>query len=67
MITIEVYYREKKKKLKMKSTSTIEDVLETLGINRETVIVSRNGEIVPEIEKIKNGDKLKIVDVVSVG
>ncbi len=67
MIAIEVSYRGKKKNLKIKNTSTIEEVLENLGINREAVIVSKNGEIVPEDERIKNGDKLKIMDVVSGG
>ena len=42
---------------------TIESLLRKLGINPQTVIVSRNGEIVPEQETLHEKDSLKIFSV----
>lgn len=63
---IEVAWLGTAKKVETKSR-TIESLLEELGINSETVIVSVNGEIVPESRKLKGKDKLEILKVVSGG
>jgi len=40
---------------------TIDSVLKKLGINPQTVIVSRNGDIVPEQDTLQNNDSLRIM------
>ncbi|MFH0890276.1 MAG: sulfur carrier protein ThiS [Candidatus Aenigmatarchaeota archaeon] len=63
---IEVAWLGKAKKTETKSR-TIENLLKELGINSETVIVSVNGEIVPESQKIRKNDRIEILKVVSGG
>ncbi|MFH0961802.1 MAG: sulfur carrier protein ThiS [archaeon] len=46
---------------------TFENLLKKLGINRETVVVRRNGRLVAESEKISPGDKVEIVSIISGG
>ncbi len=46
---------------------TVCDLLEEMKINPETVIVSVNGEIVPESEELKGRDAVEILKVVSGG
>lgn len=45
----------------------ISDVLKKLKINREMVVVAKNGVITPESEKAQAGDELEIITVVSGG
>lgn len=45
----------------------IEDLLEELDKNHETVVVKRNEKIVPEDEALDDGDKITIIPVVSGG
>lgn len=47
--------------------STISDVLDILGINRETVLVKLNGEVVVEEERLKDGDVVEVIAAISGG
>lgn len=64
---IEVVFETKKNKLNLKRNSTIEDALKLLKINSETVLVKRNNEIIPSIEKLKDGDKIEALKIISGG
>ncbi len=57
----------KKSMIDIKDRATINDLLEQLGINRETVIVKRNEEICLEEELLKPSDFVEIIRVVSGG
>jgi len=48
-------------------TSTVSGLLKELKINRETVLVSVNNEIVPEESALKENDAVEILKVVSGG
>ncbi len=52
---------------KFKSGRTISEILKELKINRETVIVAKNGIITPESGKVEKGDEIEIITVVSGG
>ncbi len=52
---------------KIKSGIKISEILKELKINRETVIVAKNGVITPESEKVEKGDEVEIINVVSGG
>lgn len=51
----------------LSSSARIDDLLENLDRNPETVIVKLNGRIVPEEEELVDGDQLEIIPVVSGG
>ena len=64
--------REEEKRVEVSDEETYESVLEKLGINPVEVVVLRDGEPVPEDEKVvvsgKKGEvKIKIVRIVSGG
>ncbi len=48
-------------------TGTIAALLKKLGVNPETVIVSRNGELLVQEDSLDNADQIKIHSVVSGG
>ena len=52
---------------KFKSGRKISEILRDVKVNRETVIVARNGTITPESEKVRNGDVLEVITVISGG
>jgi thiamine biosynthesis protein ThiS len=53
----------KQKSLEIPKGQTIESLLKKLRINPQTVIVVKNGEVVPEQETLSVGDELKILSV----
>jgi len=55
------------KKLELKENSTVKDLLIELNLNPTIVLVTRNNQLTPEIVRLKNKDKLKILEVVSGG
>ena len=46
---------------------TVAELLEKLGICREIVLVSRNGEIIPENERVSESDSIEILQVIQGG
>ncbi len=46
---------------------TVQDLLQQLNINCETVIVVRNNEVITESEVLQNNDKLMLLSVISGG
>ncbi len=47
--------------------NTVETVLTEVGINPETVLVKRNGTLIPHDETLKDGDSLETIVVISSG
>ena len=66
---LKVFYdRENKEKtIELGNNSSVKDLLEKLGINPVTVIVSKNNDVVLEDEKLKDKDDIKIISVISGG
>lgn len=65
---MEIIVRQKKeKKIKVEDGLSIGDLLKDLGINRETVLVAKNGEISLEEDVLKEGDVVDIISVISGG
>lgn len=64
---IRVKLDSKKSEVEVAEGSTVEQVLEKLGINRETVLVRLNREICTEEEKLKPGDAVEIIRAVTGG
>ncbi len=58
---------EKENLTKMIKADSIEDVLRKLGINPEVVLVAKNNILVTKKAKIKEGDEIKLLSIVSGG
>lgn len=53
--------------VRLRRGSTAIDLLKKLGINRETAVIRINGRISPEEERLKSGDTVEIMRVVTGG
>ena len=68
MKVIVFYDRENKEKtVEISDNATVRDLLAKMNINPVTVIASRNTNIIPEDEKIKDKDTIKLFSVISGG
>ncbi len=47
--------------------AAISDLLSSLRINRERVVVRKNGRLLPESEALSNGDVVEVVSIISGG
>lgn len=64
---VSVSYMGKKRKIALKSGATVGDAMKKSGVNAEMVLVKRGKEIIPDAEKLKDGDKLVLLRVVTGG
>ena len=64
---VKISFLKKEQEVEIEEESTVSDILKEIKLNPQTVIVSRQGEIIPDTEKVKNGDKLEAIRVVSGG
>jgi len=67
MIEITVKRGRKRSKHRMKNGTTIAGLLKRMEINRETVLVRLNKEIVSEEEELRDGVEIEIIMAVSGG
>lgn len=47
--------------------ANVEDILIEMCINPQEVLVKLNGEFVPDIQKVKAGDRLELLEITSRG
>ena len=64
---MKIYIEKDDKTLELKFEGNTKELLKKLKINIETVIITRNNELISEDEKLKNNDSIKILSVVSGG
>ncbi len=64
---MQVYIEREDKQEELEFTGTAKELCEQLGINVQTILVLKNGELVTEEEPLSNEDKIKLVTVVSGG
>ncbi len=62
-----IFIEKDDRKVSKRFAGTVASLLSSLDINPETVLVSRNGEIVTEDVVLKDSDDIKILSVVSGG
>ncbi|KUO40726.1 MAG: hypothetical protein APZ16_01025 [Candidatus Hadarchaeum yellowstonense] len=65
-ITVKVV-GQRTRRLKVDPGTTIAELLRRVGQNRETVVVRLNGRIVAEEERLKEGDLIEVIPVVTGG
>jgi len=67
-MNIEIYFEREQTSKKIKfSGTTVNDLLKQLEVNPETVLVTKNNEVVTEDEPLKDNDKLEFLNVISGG
>ena len=65
---MKIYLEKENKNLEIKEKEiTVEKLLEKLKINKSTVLVVRNDELVSEKAVLKNKDNIRILSVISGG
>ena len=55
------------KEYEVRSGMILGHALEKIGVNSESVLATRDGELIPEDEILKPGDVIKLVAVISGG
>ena len=67
-ISIELRGREKEMRKKIDSKSRfVGEAIQKAGINPLEVLVKINGKFVPDIEKVRDGDKVELLQITSRG
>jgi len=64
---IQVTHQGKKHTLQVKEGSSVRGVLKEMKVNPETVLVSRDEEIILETEKLNDKDSIELIRVISGG
>lgn len=55
------------KKIELGDTAKVKEALKKADVNRETVIVEKDGEVVSSEEELEHGDRFRLINVVSGG
>ena len=58
---------ERENATKEVAATTVSELLQQLQINPETVLITKNGTLVPEDEPLNDSDNVKILSVISGG
>lgn len=58
---------EKEKKLEVEEGLMVDELLDSQGIERQEVLVSRNGTIISGKHELEDGDKVRVFDVIAGG
>lgn len=64
---MKVYVESEDRKLEVDFDGKAKELLDKLGINRESCLIVKNNEIVGEEEELSNHDYVKILSVISGG
>lgn len=64
---ITVRFAGKMKKLRLEGSATVEQALLKAKINPQVVIVKKRKEIIPDNEKLEDGDVIEALKIVSGG
>jgi len=66
-VRVRIMDEGKTRTVRLKQGATALDLLQKLGIGRETVIVRVNGRVSPEEEMLKAGDRVEVLKIVTGG
>ncbi len=67
VVTIKVFGQRKTRKVTLPPRSKVADLLKLLGYNPDVVAVRCNKKIVPEEERLANGDLVEVIPIVTGG
>lgn len=58
---------ETEESLQLEERLTVDQLLERKGVEREEVLVARNGTIISGRHELEDGDEVKVMDVIAGG
>jgi len=64
---VKIFIESENKNKSIKFEGNVSQLLQKLKISSETVIVSRNNELITEEETLSNTDEIKLLSVISGG
>lgn len=64
MMEITVIYERTEHKKEIQQDTTIKEVLESMNISSETVVVKKNNEVVMDEENLNNEDVIEVIRVI---
>lgn len=64
---IKIVFSGKTRDLELENGSRASDAAGLLGLNTEEVLVKRGSDVIPDDEKLKDGDKIEVLKMVSSG
>lgn len=67
IVTVKLYGRRKTERIRLTRGAKIVDLLKLLNYNPDVVAVRCNKKIVPEEERLANGDLVEIIPIVTGG
>jgi sulfur carrier protein len=67
IVTVKLYGQKRTKKIRLMQGAKIADLLKRLNYNPDVVAVRCNKKIVPEEERLANGDIVEIIPIVTGG
>ena len=67
MISVKITYEGKTHTISLKTKRNVEEVIKEFGLNPQTVLMKLNGEFVADDEKVKDGDRLDLIRITSIG
>lgn len=62
-----IFVEKSNKELEQKFNGRVQELIEVLGLNPESVLVVKNGELATLDEELSDTDKIKILSVISGG
>ena len=60
-------FLERRDENKEVNVETINEIFEKLNVDKNTVLITRNNELITEDEKINENDEIKLLSVISGG
>lgn len=66
-VRVEVIHDGERLGMRLRKGARVEELLEELGVNRETVLVRLNSRVCVEEETLSEGDEVEIIRAISGG
>jgi sulfur carrier protein ThiS len=64
---MKLYIQKDRARISFKFNGTVRELLDRIAVNPETVMVTKNGSVVPEDAAIEDSDSIEVLPVVSGG
>ena len=64
---VRVRFEGREREMEVREGTTVEELLERLGYDRESVLVRKGKKLIVEEEELSEGDELEIIRVVTGG
>ena len=67
MPKVSLVYKGRGRKVDVPAKSSVSDLMRKAGINKQTVLIKVGNQIVPDDEKLKGGERVEALVIVSGG